>query len=238
MGDPRLGIGGNDPPLEEVLAEETAGLKERADDLVSAARDRATVTSGDDAGRATLLLAMMREHESAIDAARRARKAPFLISGRVIDRFFGQLAMPLAGACSELHARLDAYMRQKEAEIAAERLRLTEEAERQRRIAEAAEVETERRRAEDRAALAEIRAETVAAPVVVHSGYGPKAFGRRRLRVEITDLTLALKHALRIDRHRIQEAVQAIYDAQVARAGVRELPGANIVADTTTVVRR
>ncbi|HSR77595.1 MAG TPA: hypothetical protein VLN57_13500 [Xanthobacteraceae bacterium] len=264
----------NLPPLGELLTEETAGLKTRADELVLDAREHAVVATEDDAERATLLLAMMRGHYDVIDAARQDRKAPYLENGRIVDAHYADLQLPLVGpspkqrltgAYGELHARLDGFRKRKEAEAAAERARLEAEARRQREAAEVAErarreAEEAQRRAVDTAARERARREKIEAELAarkaadaavdlearalnaeasqtIYSGYGPRATRRMIRSVEIIDLSLALKHCLRIDQHRIREVIQDIYNKQL-RAGVRELPGAKIIEDSVTTVRR
>jgi hypothetical protein len=272
LGQP--GIGHNLPPLGEQLVLETIHFETQIAERVASAQERAVVTTEDDAEKATLLLAMMRELYDQIDAARTERKAPYLEAGRIVDAHFTELQLPLVGpspkqkltgAYGELHARLDAYRKRQEAASAAERARLEAEARRQREAAEAAErkrreaeeaqrraaSEAERekarrqkaeaelaaRKAQDAAAQFDARAAAAEAPQVIHSGYGPRASRRTVLRVEIVDLSLALRHCLKVDQHKIREAVQAVYDRQL-RAGVRELPGAKIITDSTTQVRK
>jgi hypothetical protein len=277
MIDPALdtpGIGHNLPPLGEQLVLETIVLETHVAERVASAQERAVVATADDAEKATLLLAMMRELYDEIDAARTERKAPYLEAGRIIDAHYADLQFPLvgpspkqrmAGAYGELHARLDGYRKRQEAEAAAERARLEAEARRQREAAETAERarraaeeaqhrattadeaekarrekaenELAARKAADSAAQLEARAAAAEAPAVIHSGYGPKASRRVVYRVEIIDLSLALRHCLKVDQHKIREAVQAVYDRQL-RAGVRELPGAKIITDSTTQVRK
>ncbi len=72
---------------------------------------------------------------------------------------------------------------------------------------------------------------------VIDTGLGVKAHRQTRWRPEITDLAKALRHALKINPAVIRAAVQAIYDRQVS-AGIRELPGANVVPVRDTVIRR
>jgi murein DD-endopeptidase MepM/ murein hydrolase activator NlpD len=269
------GIGDNFPPpesLAEHLAEETAALRARADELVLNLKERAVVATEDDAEKMTLLLAMVAEHSDVIEACRVERKAPYLADARIVDEHFGDLQFPLVGnprkkggAYAEGHARLDAYRRRQEAAALAERRRLEDEARKQREAAEAAErarlraeqaqrdatdkaaaekarrekaeAELAARKAADAAAQFDARAEAAEAPQVIHSGYGPRAARRVTHKVVIVDLSKALRHALRIDAHRVRECVQAIFEAQV-RGGVRELPGADIVTDSTTVIRK
>jgi hypothetical protein len=269
------GIGHNLPPLGELLVEETQELRARIAEHVAAAQERAVVATEDDAEKATLQLAIMRELNTEADAARVARKAPYLEAGRQVDAHFADLVFPLVGpspkqkmtgAYGELHARLDAYRRRHEAAAAAERQKLLAEARAQRDIAQQAErdriaaeqealaaknereyqrsraakleAELAARKAADEAARLDARAEAAEAPAVIHSGYGPKATRRTVYRVEITDLSLALRHALRVDhQHKIREAVQAVCDRQL-RAGVKDLPGCKIIEDSITQVRK
>ena len=268
------GIGHNLPPLGALLVEETGEFKTRVAERVTSARERAVVAGEDDAEKATLLVVMCRELYLEIENARGERKAPYLEAGRIIDAHFADLVLPLVGpspkqklggAAGELHARLDAYRKRKEAEAAAERARLEAEARRQREAAETAErkrreaeeaqrraaSDAEREKARREKAEAELAARTAAdaavdlearalnaeAPAVIHSGYGPKASRRTVYRVEIVDLSLALRHCLKVDQHKIRDAVQAVYDRQL-RAGVKELPGAKIIEDSITQVRK
>jgi hypothetical protein len=141
---------------------------------------------------------------------------------------------------------MDEANRQREAAEAAERARLRAEqaqraavdkaaAEKARR--EKAEAELAQRKAADAAAQLDARAEAAEAPKVIHSGYGPKATRRTTFRVEIVDLSLALRHCLKVDQHKIRDAVQQILDRQL-RAGVREFPGCTVVEDSITQVRK
>lgn len=99
----------------------------------------------------------------------------------------------------------------------------------------ALQAEMDARAAADRAAETEAAAAAVtAAPI--DSGYGAKASGRKVFKVEITDLTAAIKHARRIDEAAIIAAVQTVFERQV-KAGVRTLPGAEVIESTQTVIR-
>lgn len=147
----------NEPPLAELLPEETAELQARARQLVDSA-GRAVVTDEEGAVKATLLAGMIKDHLSAIDEARETRKRPFLEAGRTVDAHFNGIAGQLAsfdpkrrvigGPLHTVLGLVDSYRRQKEAEAAAERRRLEEEARKQRAAAEAAAAA--QREAEDR----------------------------------------------------------------------------------------
>lgn len=154
----------NQPPLTELLVEETAALKARADELIGAA-GRAIVKDEETAGRAALLAKMMIEHGKKIETAREERKKPFLDSGRTVDAHFILLRTPLCGAdpkklggeVARVVGLVDTFRRDQERKAAEERHRLEEEA---RKASEAAEAaaraqreaeERERRTAEESA---------------------------------------------------------------------------------------
>lgn len=166
------GIGDNSGavPLEEILADETAALRERAGKLI-AASGRAAVTDDDTAGKATELAKMLREHAKTVDKAREDRKAPFLAAGNAVQAHYKAIEAPVLSAFKVVEGMIDAYRREQqrladierrrlEAEARAlreaaeqkERERLAAEREAQRKIDEA---EAEARRAGDRAAAAE-----------------------------------------------------------------------------------
>lgn len=143
----RLGIGGNNPPLPDLLVEESAEIKRRAEDLAAAA-GRAVVIDDDTAGKATLLVKMMRDHRKLIDDARVARKAPFLEAGRTVDNHFAALAgivatlagknMVVGGPEARVAEMVDEYRRERDRKAAAERARLDMDARQERIKAEAA----------------------------------------------------------------------------------------------------
>jgi len=254
-------MGHNLPPLADLLVEETEALKDRAAEL-AAAVGRAHVSDDDTAGKAVMLAKMITTHRADIDKARVVRKEPFLEGGRTVDAHFkgidGLLAQVdgkgkvIGGPLAALLKMLDDYRAKKEAEAAAERRRLQDEARKQQEAAE----EAERARqealqagnaqaamdAEVKALQAQAATETLATQAAatqaqtIDSGVGAKAFGRKTYRAEITDLKAALKHAISVDKAAIEAAVQGVYDRQV-RAGVRELPGAIVRETTTTSIR-
>lgn len=127
---------------------------------------------------------------------------------------------------------------------AAARQRAEAEAARQREESEARQralsADLDRRISEEAAyRLDRQAATTVAGPI--NSGLGVKAFSRPTCRAELgskaEDLTAALRHCRRIDEKTLRACVEAIYARQV-KAGVRELPGAKIVEDSATTIRR
>ena len=155
----------NQPPLEELLGEETTALQRRAYELIDHA-GRAVVTDDETAGKAAVIVKMMIDHGKKIDGAREERKRPFLEGGRTVDQHFHAIAEPLVGsdpkkklggAAAKVAAMVDAFRREQERKADEERRRLAEEARKQRLAAEAAErarqeaEERERRAAEESA---------------------------------------------------------------------------------------
>jgi flagellar biosynthesis GTPase FlhF len=151
----------------------------------------------------------------------------------------------------ERQAAADAERRVREAEEAA-RLATTK-AEREKANREAAEAETLRqkeanaaRQRQHEAALAALDAEreadklqrqaeaTTAAPLT--TAYGVSARRRTVWAAEVVDLNKALRHCITVDRAAVVACVQTIYDKQV-RAGVRNLPGAEVKEESATTIR-
>lgn len=138
--NPRAVVGGNNPPLDQVLAEDSADLVARAKALAESA-GRAVVTDDDTAGKATLLAKMIKEHIAAVDAKREETKAPYLQAGRTVDAHFHGIAGTLAtytkvgtkekltgGPLYTVMEMIDGYRIKKEAAAEAERKRLEAEA--------------------------------------------------------------------------------------------------------------
>ena len=97
------------------------------------------------------------------------------------------------------------------------------------------EAELEARRSADAAAALERRAEAaVAAPI--DSGVGVKASARKTTVVMIDDLGKAARHCLKVAEPEMREVIQKVYD-RLARAKVRDLPGATVREDSSTVFR-
>lgn len=215
MSEARIAtIGHNRPPtLEDELIAETAKLAERSYELIICADERAEVVDDDTAARAVQLAAMMRTCYDDLEKARVDRKEPFLVNGRTVDRHFHGIIEPLAGP--EPKKRIQGAIGDLLSRI---------DQYRRQREAEAAVK-----------GLAE--AVSTAARRPLDSGVGPKTGTRTERRVEIDDYAVALKHCLVIDAHRIYEVIHDIYRGQL-RTGVQTLPGARIIEDTKTVLRR
>lgn len=161
--------------------------------------------------------------------AEEARQAAEAEQRRVSEEAARKIADAQREAEAAGHRALADKLAREKAEADAARER-EEGAARERKL----EAEIEQRRAADAAAELERRAaDTKAAPI---GAYGAKAGGRKVYKVTITDLTAAIKHCRKVDEANIRAAVQTIYDRQV-KAGVKELPGADISEDSTTVYR-
>lgn len=93
------GIGDNSAavPLAEVLSEELAADRERADELLAAARE-AWIETAADAGKVADLIVLVSDMEKALDHDRNVRKKPLLNDQRVIEAAFGAVIGPLARA--------------------------------------------------------------------------------------------------------------------------------------------
>lgn len=96
-------------PLAEILAEELATSKARADELLAAARE-ARIESAADAGKVADLILLLRDMERAADRARDERKRPLLHDQRIIEAAYGAVIGPLARArVDTLAPMLDAW---------------------------------------------------------------------------------------------------------------------------------
>jgi hypothetical protein len=168
--NPRAVPGNNQPPLSELLPDETAALLARATNLATAA-GKASVNDSDTEGQAIELVNMMREHRKLIDETRTNRKQPFLDAGRLVDSHFKTIDQILAevdgkgkvvgGPMASVAKMVTDYRAEQERLRQEEARRLEAEARRQREAAEAAERErlaAEQRAREAEAKLAEERA--------------------------------------------------------------------------------
>lgn len=234
----------NQPPLSELLAEETTALRNRAGDLVAAA-GRAFVEDEETAAKATTLAAMLKAHRKAVDTAREERKKPFLDAGRTVDAHFGAIAKSLDEATAKIVGMLNAFMAEKRRKADEERRRLEEEARKReedaRRAAQEAartgnldaEVQATMRATE--AASLQAQANAVAKPQIV-GDYGTKAVGRTVWKSEVQDPKKVFAHLLKVDAAGVTAALADMVAKQV-RAGVRDIPGARIWDEQAVTIR-
>jgi hypothetical protein len=128
----------------------------------------------------------------------------------------------------------EAEERQRAAER--EALAATEPADEEAARRRAAEEGLESERLQREAKSFDRHAEVVQQPGPIKTAYGMSARRRPVYKVEITNLTEALRHCRKVNETALMERVQTIYEAQV-RAGVRTLPGAKITEDSATTIR-
>lgn len=253
------GPGHNQPPseieiLRQKLAEETAALAKRRDDLLAGvARAPLTIEDEETCGKVADLIKLITACHKSAETMRVGRKEPFLEAGRAVDGFFKKITEPLEKAKDSVQKRLTAYQRQKAEEERRRRedeaRRAAEEAERQRKAAEEAAktIETEehldaaigadalaRQKTAD-AIEAQRAADAKAAELSRTRGdYGAVASLRTVWVGEIEDRDALDLDALR--PHLSLDAFQKAVNAFV-RAGGRSLRGAKIYESQTTQVR-
>lgn len=229
------GLGHNNPPIETApdalaarLAEETAPLKTRAEELlgaearVPAALDAATV------GKAADFVKQIGAAIKVSEDARKKTKQPYLDAGKQVDGHFSQIVDPLAGLKRRMEARIGDHQRRVAEE---ERRRREEEA---RRAAEEAAkkeaaVETkdeldEAIEAHAEAAKAQKAAEAPPQELARARGeYGAVATTRTVWMHEVTDATKIPREYLIVNDAAIKAAI---------KAGVREIAGIRIYEHT------
>lgn len=134
-------------PLRDRLAEDSAALLARRDELLDGAT-RVPATIGDDetAGKVADFIKLTTACMKNAEATRVARKEPFLESGRIVDAFYKAVTDPLDKMKRGIEGRLTVWQRAK----AEEERRVRAEAERVAR--EAAEAAAEAARLAERAA--------------------------------------------------------------------------------------
>ena len=248
-GRGRLGIGANQPPLAEMLAEEIAPYTKRAEALMQSAGE-AQIASDDEAAKVTALIKLLRDHEQTIDEAREARKKPFLEAGRLVDSVFGTVIRRLKLArCGDngkggLTGMLTAYERRREEAAAAERRRIEEEQRKAEEEAAAARAKLEAAQnngsgsiqaelaaiaAQEEAERLARKAETIR-PEPIRTTVGNSSM-RREIAFEITDLRKALGWLVKNRNSEIMQAARAIVGKHLNSLGVDavergvEIPG-------------
>lgn len=140
-------------------------------------------------------------------------------------------ARELAAAQAEAQRAGNAEAAAKAAQALAEAATARQADESQRRI----DNELAARVALDNAAELDRRA-AASKVTAIDSGYGVKASNRTKWVVTIDDLTVAIKHARKLNETKIREAVQTILDAQ-SKAGVRTIPGCTVAPESTIQIR-
>lgn len=144
------GVGHNQPPPEERLAEEvrealSPWLAKR--DALLAVAESVVIVDDESAGKVTSLLVQMRDAAEEIDAERTKRKRPHLEAGRFIDAQYNPVSQRISVAREAVQKALTQYDDQRKAEATAlQRKALEEQRQREQEAA------TARKRADDAAA--------------------------------------------------------------------------------------
>lgn len=240
-------------PLRERMAEESADLLARRDELLAgAARVPATIGDDETAGKVADFLKMTTACIKNAETKRVDTKEPFLAAGRTVDAFYKAVTEPLDKMKRNVEARLTAWQRQKAEEERRARVeaeRLAQEA--ARKAAEAARLAEQAIRDEAQLQRAIEAAETAkqaqADAVVAEKSAAAKPAELSRTRGEVgavaslrtfwdfTDLDRATLDLEALRQHLPADALEKAVRAFV-KAGGRELRGVTIFENTATRV--
>jgi hypothetical protein len=245
--DPRLDIGGNNPPpefqfgdaLRDHLAQEFGYRTVRRDELVAGAEqwlaDHPTIDNDEDAGTLAGIIAQLHEEIKVVDTEREGVKAPYLSACGIVDGFFaGQIAEPLAKIKARLNDGQTEYLAAKarrirrEAEERAAKARAEAEAARLKREAE------EKRKAEAEALAARKKREAEEAEAEIQRR---EAEGKRATKALAEKAEKAAKEAERARN------VAATAETRIAAAEEKEVRAdmserrANLTANASTADR-
>lgn len=251
LGTPTLAGHNRPDPLEilrdELEAENHELIKRKDQLLAGAGRMPETVEDDEAAGKFADMVKLVTAATKAADAARVARKEPFLEGGRAVDGFFkSRIGEPLEKAKKTIEGRLSVYLRAKAERERAERLRQEAEARRAADEAAAAARKAEQalrdersleeaiaaqRRADDAKAAATAAAKAAAAkPAEMSRTRGDAgALGSLRTWWDLDPATID-RAALDLEALRQHLPVDAIEKAvrSFIKAGGRELRGVHI----------
>lgn len=243
--DPRLGAGGNKPPLTELLAEETRELKALVDDAIDAMKRLPPCDSEENVQKVTSFAALIKARFKKIDDAREERKKPAFEEVRAIDAFYKALYMPLVGARPDkekggifatVHAALEDYAREQQRLRREEQQRLEKAAREAEEAAKASALAAQQAAASsdlgDQLEAEELqekavvqaqqadqlgrKAEAIQPKALIRGSLGGSSSATTKWKGRITDLNKALKWARGIDEDTLRAAVQSVLDKQVA----------------------
>lgn len=235
--DPRLGVGGNNPPADPFDA-----LKVHADDLLDQARTIAAVENEEQLAAVNALADDLRDAEKALEAERVARKKPLDDAIAEIQATFNVYLAPLTNKTvkGKIPLALDAIKKAKEPYLQEQERKRREEAERVRREAEeAARLAAEAARAasgEDMEAREEaevlvVKAQAMARNANRAEAATSKGSGLRSYFVpELTDAMAALKHYMNDRPDELKAWLMDQARKDIARA-IRTIPGFNVVEE-------
>jgi len=237
-------------PLAELLADEIASDKARADEMIASAT-AAKIATHDDAGKVATLVGLIRNHERKLDQDREAKKRPYLDGGRTVDNAYSAVIRPLAqiretltGMLTRWQRQCDAAAQREASRIEAERRQQAEAAERARLAAEEARGTGSSIAAELAAIAAQERAEALmreaemVRPAPIRTAFGAVAM-RREIAFDVVDLEKLLGWLLKHRSNEIAEATRAIVGKHLHVLGVDAVErGIDIPGVTARIERR
>ena len=241
--EPRLSIGGNNPPPYD--PEIVAGFDARVrlwSDAAGEWSDRAKITSDDESAQITDFVTGARKIATELDAARKAAKQPHLDAGKAVDDAFRRPLAIIERVVEKMKALQAAWLKAKKAEadrIAAEKALAAKKAAEEAAAAAAAaaarndiagEVEAAEARAAAEKALADA-AKPVAAQSKSVSGGGRTMSLRTRRSVRIINARQAFLAVQ--DAPGVLDALQTALNARVRAATYdgSPIPGCEIVTE-------
>lgn len=132
--NPRAGIGGNEPPIEERIGMEfrealltnQPGFIDRMESAIEAVT-RADVRDDETLGKAGDLDRILRSCDGHISETHKAVKQPYLDGGRAVDAEKNRLIGPINDARYRLKDKMNGYMAEREARRRAEEARIAAE---------------------------------------------------------------------------------------------------------------
>jgi hypothetical protein len=256
-------MGHNAPPLAERLKDDHAPLVDEVEGLaiVANALPKAIETD-EDLSKLGKVVISARATAAKLESARKAEKEPFLVAGRAVDGFFGDMCERVNRIAKALQSRADAYQAEKAAKARAEADRLRRiaeeearvaraEAERQRRIAEEAEAKNRATMAakhEEKSQIADLKA-TVAetAALAAAATADAKAADLTRVRSEGVLVSSKAPWTFQIEKLgeidlEVLRPYFAVGDIEKAirgaiRGGQREIKGLRIYQETKASFR-
>lgn len=242
----------NNPPLAELLAEEAAPHRARADALI-ASLNASKIETPEHAAAVTSLGAMLADLRSKVELARKTRAEPFDQGKAEVQRVFkAGLIDVIDEAMSTARGMIDAWRRALDAQRAAEQRRRDEDAAKARAAAEEAErrkqeaaatgdtgaairAEMEEVQARDRAAALESDQGVIRPADPIRSHAGMATAQTQRVAV-VKDLKKALAWLAKNQTVALIEAITPLV-ARLSRAKV-EIPGVEVEEQQRTQFRR
>lgn len=245
----RAVIGGNNPPIKEILADQYKELVDQIEPLA----DRANalprkIDEDDDLGPIGEVVLDAKKLSKKLEDTRTTEKAPHLAAGREVDHFFHPLIGRLDKIVEVFEDLATRYQRDK---AEAERRRASEEAARLRaeedkKLKEAQEVKREstaERKKDEAASLchqatsAEQRTTASAAELTkVRTGNGVTASAKTSWNFRVVDLAIVDLNGLR-DFFRLEDIEKAIRSKVSIHKGNTKIEGVEVFEDVKATFR-